>query len=80
MKGNLLNLTYEVELQPGEKLTLPEPLIASVGTGHWLVIIRPFDQAGSSPLVRGHNAFLNSYALEDEGLYDDDYPRPTRSD
>jgi len=28
MKNGLVNLTYEVELEPGEKLTLPESLIA----------------------------------------------------
>ena len=27
MKANLLNLTYEVELKPGEKLTLPDSLV-----------------------------------------------------
>ncbi|MCL4176572.1 MAG: hypothetical protein KJ072_02340 [Verrucomicrobia bacterium] len=27
--------------------------------------------AGTSPILRDHQGFLNSYAPEDEGLYDD---------
>ena len=32
---------------------------------------RRLELAQTSPTLRDHNAFLNSYALEDEGLYDD---------
>lgn len=73
MKSNLVNLTYEIELQVGEKLSLPESLINSVGVGRWLITIEPL--TGKSPLtaIRNHSAFLSSYAPEDEGLYDD-YP------
>lgn len=73
MKTNLLQLTYEIELQPGEKLTLPQSLIASVGAGRWVITIQP--TARTTPLepIRSHSAFLNSYTPEDEGLYDD-YP------
>ena len=70
MKNSLVNLTYEIELKPGEKLTLPESLIAHVSAGRWLIAIHPL------PLpIRIHSAFLNSYAPEDEGLYDDYLPR-----
>ena len=73
MKSNLINLTYEISLQPGEKLSLPESLIESVGEGRWLITIEPFTGANPLAPIRNHNAFLNSYAPEDEGLYDD-YP------
>ena len=68
MQNNLVNLTYEIELEPGEKLTLPESLITHVNAGRWLITIQPLPA-----LIRSHSAFLNSYAPEDEGLYDD-YP------
>jgi len=68
MKNSLVNLTYEVELEPGERLTLPESLIAHLGAGRWLITIHPLPAP-----IRSHSAFLNSYAPEDEGLYDD-YP------
>ena len=32
MKDSLVNLAYEIELEPGEKLTLPKSLIAQVDT------------------------------------------------
>lgn len=67
MKEQVVHLAYEIELQPGERLTLPAALIESVGVGRWRITVQP---AGMS--VRGHDAFLNSYAPEDEGLYDDD--------
>jgi hypothetical protein len=73
MKSDLINLTYEVELQPGEKLTLPESLVSSVGAGRWIVIVQPFPPM-TTP-IRSHAAFLKSYAPEDEGLYDDYPPR-----
>jgi hypothetical protein len=74
MKSDPINLTYEIELEPGEKLTLPESLVSSVGTGRWIVTVRPLPTAASAP-IRSHDAFHNSYASEDEGLYDDYPPR-----
>jgi hypothetical protein len=56
-------LTFEIELKEGEKLHLPDALVASVGPGRWLVSIQPYE-------IRNHQAFLNSYSPEDEGLYD----------
>jgi hypothetical protein len=59
-----------VELETGEKLALPPALVESVGPGRWLVTVRRLpDQV--SPAVRRRDAFLNGYAAEDEGLYDD---------
>jgi hypothetical protein len=66
MKDKLIRLTYEIELQPGEQLRLPEPLIAALGPGRWRLTVQPVRR---SPM-RSHAAFLNSYAPEDEGLYD----------
>ena len=66
MKDHLRHLEYEIELQPGEKLTIPSALIESVGAGRWVITVQP---VVVTP-VRGHGAFLNSYAAVDEGLYD----------
>jgi hypothetical protein len=65
MRSEVIELT--IELEPGEKLALPEPLNVSVGAGRWLITIRSVDDEP----VRVHSAFLNGYAPEDEGLYDD---------
>jgi hypothetical protein len=69
MNSELVTLTYEIEVQPGEKLTLPPSLIENIGAGSWVITIQ---QKQKSP-TRRHDAFLNGYAPEDEGLYDD-YP------
>jgi len=66
MKNQVIRLTYEIELQQGEALCLPEALVASVGAGRWRLTIQPVRQ----PPSRSHAAFLNGYAPEDEGLYD----------
>src|SRR5262245_60753813 len=73
MKSNVVSLTYEIELQPGEELSLPESLVKSLGAGRWLITVRPLPARS----MRDHNAFLESYASEDEGLYDDDVSRRT---
>jgi hypothetical protein len=67
MREQLIRLTYEVELHPGEQLHLPEPLLASIGPGRWRITVQ---QLRPRP-TRSHAAFLESYAAEDEGLYDD---------
>jgi hypothetical protein len=64
-------IIYDIELQPGEPLLLPKDAAKIIGPGHWLVSIRPADADGCGKTVRSHAAFLNSYAPEDEGLYDD---------
>lgn len=66
MKDELVRLTYEIELQPGEQLRLPEALVAGIGPGRWRLTIQPVRR----PPVRSHSAFLDSYVPEDEGLYD----------
>ena len=33
MKDQLVRMTYEIELQPGEQLRLPEALVAGIGPG-----------------------------------------------
>lgn len=70
MDDQLVPLAYEVEVHPGEKLVLPPGLAESVGPGRWLITVQP---VGSRAIIRQHAAFLNSYAAEDEGLYDE-YP------
>ena len=70
MKDHLKHLAVEIELQPGEKLTLPQALDRERRRGRWILTIEPAN--GALPL-RGHGAFLNGYTAEDEGLYDD-YP------
>jgi len=74
MLSKLIKLTYEIELQIGEQLALPDSLVESIGAGRWLITIEPFtDEEKTQVVIRQHDAFLNGYAPEDEGLYDD-YP------
>lgn len=73
MKDTLVHLSYEIELVPGEKLTLPQALVESVGPGRWLISVRPANALDARLPVRDHSAFLRGYTPEDEGLYDD-YP------
>ena len=75
MKDSLVKLTYEIELEPGEKLTLPQALADNIGPGRWLITVRPLRTPLSASRTRAHNAFLSSYAAEDEGLYDDNPAR-----
>lgn len=63
------DLTYETELKPGDKLILPESLTNSLSPGHWVITIRR--KSSPSEITRTYEAFLRSYAPEDEGLYDD---------
>ncbi len=71
MSGKVLNLSYEIELQIGEKLSLPDSLLDSIGVGRWVVTIQPVAPTLETQSIRNHQAFLNGYAPEDEGLYDD---------
>ncbi len=71
MRVREAGLAYEVDLKAGEKLALPDSLTDELSPGRWLITIRPLQAAVTS--VRYHDAFLDSYAPEDEGLYDD-YP------
>jgi hypothetical protein len=71
--SELLKLTCEIQLNPDEKLTLPPGLIESIGSGRWLITIEQVSASTIPQITRNHHAFLNSYAVEDEGLYDN-YP------
>jgi hypothetical protein len=71
MQSKLTEITYEVELRAGEALTLTKEAAEIVGPGNWRISIRPAEHAAANQPVRDHTAFLNSYAPEDEGLYDD---------
>jgi len=72
MKSNLLVLTYEVEIEVGERFALPAGLAESLTPGRWRITVQPLDPLSrpNGP-VRSHDAFLSAYAPEDEGLYDD---------
>jgi hypothetical protein len=79
MNTQVVSLSCEVELLSGETLTLPDEIINRIGVGRWLISIAPAPLAtpigtgSTGPLepVRQHDAFLNGYVPEDEGLYDD---------
>ena len=73
MQSNLSEVIYDIELEPGEPLRLPEDATKIFGPGHWLVSIKPVSPFSRNELHRDHSAFLASYTPEDEGLYDD-YP------
>ena len=66
---NASEFSFSVELGPGERLSLPQAVVDTIGPGRWQIRISPAD-APSEP-VRGHGAFLNGYGPEDEGMYDD---------
>ena len=68
MSDALKTRAYEVEVQPGEKLTLPSALLDAVGPGRWVITVEPADDTA---VIRDHRAFLAGYADKDEGLYDD---------
>ncbi|KZL48076.1 hypothetical protein A2T98_20005 [Nodularia spumigena CENA596] len=71
MSSELITLTYEIDLQPGEKLNLPDSILENVAAGRWIITIQ--QKLPESNVTRSHDAFLHGYALEDEGLYED-YP------
>jgi hypothetical protein len=73
MNSKLVSLTYEVQLQSGETLTLPDTITKNLREGRWLVTIQPAELSSQSSSPRSHDAFLNGYAPEDDNLYDD-YP------
>lgn len=70
MHNKLTSLTYEIDLQQGEKLIFPNSIAEKIGAGRWLITIEPVPENAAEP-TRNHNAFLNSYVAEDEELYDD---------
>lgn len=74
MASALVNLTYEVELKKGEVFSFPEEATKQLKPGKWLISIRPAQKEVALSVTRRHQAFLNSYADADEGLYDD-YPK-----
>jgi hypothetical protein len=64
-------LNFSVSLAPGEKLSLPQAVIDTIGPGRWTISISANDALLIEPPIRDHSALLNGYAPEDEGLYDD---------
>jgi hypothetical protein len=71
MQTNTTGLSCEIELRPGENLTLPQSLVDRVGPGQWRVTISPVSDVSLAEASRVHAAFLNGYVAEDEGLYGD---------
>ena len=70
MESRSIELICTVDVKPGEKLALPASLVDGVGPGRWVVSVRPCDTPPSRE-IRRHDAFLNGYTPQDEGLYDD---------
>jgi hypothetical protein len=71
MQAKFTEITYDVQLQAGESLSVPKEIAEIVGPGHWVVSIRSAESESRPGAIRDHAAFLNSFAPEDEGLYDD---------
>ena len=69
MKEPAQQFSFEVEVRPGEQLTLPPRLVECVGAGHWMIHIQRL--ASPNDAFRDHAGFLKGYSAEDEGLYDD---------
>ena len=67
MLTTAIRFECEIELCPGEKLTLPDEFAERVGAGRWLVTVQPVN---ARERTRQHAAFLSAYSPEDEGLYE----------
>ena len=67
MKSELIKLAFTVEIEEGEKLTIPDSIGQDIGKGKWLITIQP----NSIDSIRTHDAFFSAYSPEDEGLYDE---------
>ena len=44
-----VKVTYEVELEPGEKLELPASLVGSIGPGRWLISVEQVTHQRPAP-------------------------------
>ncbi len=51
MNGELIKLIYEIELQPGEKLHLPESIQESITTGRWVITIQQKQENSKKSVV-----------------------------
>ncbi|QSJ16008.1 hypothetical protein JYQ62_30200 [Nostoc sp. UHCC 0702] len=71
MNSQLIQLIYEIDLQPEEKLHLPESIVESGTTGRGVITIEQKAEEPENTLSR--DGFWNGYPPEDEGLYED-YP------
>jgi hypothetical protein len=54
----MTQVSYDVELQPGEILQLPESVAKRVGPGRWRIIIESIEEEKTPSSIRGHSAFL----------------------
>ena len=63
-------MQFEIDLAPDEALALPDELAACIRGGKWILTLQPRSEF-EDEVFRDHSAFLNGYAPEDEGLYDD---------
>lgn len=71
MNGSSSEFIDDINLAPGEALSLPATAVPIVGPGSWRIAIEPYDGSHPEGVTRDHSAFLTSYSPEDEGLYDD---------
>jgi hypothetical protein len=75
MQTDPIELKFAVDLGPGEHMHLPAEVTELVGPGRWLLTLTPLTEEANPRGIRSHSAFLNSYAPQDDGLYDDCAPR-----
>ncbi len=64
--SNLKHKSLQKATMP-KQLNLPSSIVQGIGKGKWVITIQPKTLVSD----RLHSSFLNSYAPEDEGLYDD---------
>src|SRR5262245_39323034 len=67
MDSNVTELSFSVELEPGQKLSLPQSVVDSISPGRWQVSICSLADDAEQGCIRDHSAFLHGYAPEDEG-------------
>ena len=63
-------MTLTIQLSPETERKLVEQA-AATGTKVDKLVEQAVEEKFAVPSVRRHDAFLKSYALDDEGLYDD---------
>ncbi len=68
MKATPLEVAYEIVVEPGESLKLPDEVSVQFQEGTWVLTVRA---RAADESYRDHSSFLSGYSEDDEGLYDD---------
>ncbi len=67
MEKKRIDLSWEIEIGPGEKLMLSRELVDIVGPGRWLLTLSHLDEQQPGR-IRDQRPFLQSYAPDDDAV------------